>query len=148
MMTDPETIYHWYRLDDRITTSGQPTETELADIAALGVRSVINLGLHSHEKALPDEVATVRALGMTYVHIPVEFQNPTERDFDAFCTALKNAGDGPVHVHCIANYRVSAFFYRYRRTILGMDEARARADLDRVWQPDPVWTEFINRTPA
>jgi hypothetical protein len=43
-MVDPETIYHWYRLDDRITTSGQPTETELADIAALGVRCVIISG--------------------------------------------------------------------------------------------------------
>ena len=69
-MVDPETIYHWYRLDDRITTSGQPTETELADIAALGVRCVINLGLHSHEKELRDEAATVHALAMTYVHIP------------------------------------------------------------------------------
>jgi uncharacterized protein (TIGR01244 family) len=147
-MVDPETIYHWYRLDDRITTSGQPTETELADIAALGVRCVINLGLHSHEKALRDEAATVHALGMTYVHIPVDFQNPTERDFDTFCTALNKASDSPVHVHCIANYRVSAFVYRYRRTILGMDEARARADLGRVWQPDPVWKEFIDRTPA
>ena len=144
-MVDPESIY---RLDDRITTSGQPSETQLADIAALGVRYVINLGLHSHEKALPDEAVTVDALGMTYAHIPVDFKNPTERDFDAFCTALKEASDGPVHVHCIANYRVSAFFYRYRRTVLGMDAARARADLDQVWQPDPVWRAFINRAPA
>jgi uncharacterized protein (TIGR01244 family) len=148
VMVDPESIYHWHRLDDRITTSGQPSETQLADIAALGVRYVINLGLHSHEKALPDEAVTVDALGMTYVHIPVDFKNPTERDFDAFCTALKEASDGPVHVHCIANYRVSAFFYRYRCTVLGMDAARARADLDQVWQPDPVWTAFINRAPA
>jgi hypothetical protein len=36
-MVDPEYIYHWHRLDDRITTSGQPSETQLADIAALGV---------------------------------------------------------------------------------------------------------------
>ena len=112
------------------------------------MRYVINLGLHSHEKALPDEAVTVDALGMTYVHIPVDFKNPTERDFDAFCTALKEASDGPVHVHCIANYRVSAFFYRYRRTVLGMDAARARADLGQVWQPDPVWRAFINRVPA
>jgi protein tyrosine phosphatase (PTP) superfamily phosphohydrolase (DUF442 family) len=112
------------------------------------VRYVINLGPHSHEKALPDEAVTVDALGMTYVHIPVDFKNPTERDFDAFCTALKEASDGPVPVHCIANYRVSAFFYRYRRTVLGMDAARARADLDQVWQPDPVWRAFINRAPA
>ena len=107
------------------------------------MRCVINLGLHSHEKALRDEAATAHALGMTYVHIPVDFQNPTERDFDAFCRALNKASDSPVHVHCIANYRVSAFFYRYRRTILGMDAPRARADLDRVRKPDPILTAFI-----
>jgi uncharacterized protein (TIGR01244 family) len=147
-MTDLQSIYHWRRLDDRITTSGQPTETQLADIAALGVRYVINLGLHSHEKALPDEAATVAALGMKYVHIPVDFKNPTECDFDAFCAALEETSNVATHVHCIANYRVSAFFYLYRRTVLGMDEARARADLDAVWTPDPVWAAFINRVVA
>src|SRR3954471_14633339 len=77
VMADPEGIYDWRRLDDRITTSGQPTEEQLADIQALGVRHIINLGLHSHEKALPDEAASVRDLGMTYMHIPVDFQHPT-----------------------------------------------------------------------
>jgi uncharacterized protein (TIGR01244 family) len=144
-MTDLHSIYHWHRLDDRITTSGQPTESQLADIAALGVRSVINLGLHSHEKALPDEAASVSALGMRYVHIPVDFQNPTEHDFTAFCAAIEASKDAPVHVHCIANYRVSAFFYRYRRTMLHMDAAQAREDLDQVWSPDAVWTAFIDR---
>ena len=28
-MTDPEAIYHWRRLDDRITISGQPTAKEM-----------------------------------------------------------------------------------------------------------------------
>jgi hypothetical protein len=60
----------------------------------------------------------------------------------------KESSDGPMHVHCIANYRVSAFFYRYRCTILGMDAARAQVDLDQVWQPGPVWTAFINRAHA
>jgi protein tyrosine phosphatase (PTP) superfamily phosphohydrolase (DUF442 family) len=73
-MADPEAIYHWRRLDDRITTSGQPTEDQLANIRALGVNPVINLGLHTHEKALPDEAACVSRLGMTYIHIPVDFQ--------------------------------------------------------------------------
>jgi protein tyrosine phosphatase (PTP) superfamily phosphohydrolase (DUF442 family) len=59
-MADPETIYNWRRLDDRITTSGQPTEPQLADIHGLGVRHIVNLGLHTHEKALPDE-AGIRA---------------------------------------------------------------------------------------
>ena len=60
-MADPEAIYHWRRLDDRITTSSQPTEPQLTDIHALGARYIVNLGLHTHEKALPDEAASVLA---------------------------------------------------------------------------------------
>src|ERR1051326_1958429 len=126
-MSDPETIYNWRRLDDRTTTSGQPTEEELAEIRALGVRHVVNLGLHTHQKALPDEAKSVSRLGMTYIHIPVDFQNPTDQDFAQFCAVMERLEGAPVHVHCIANYRVSAFFYRYRRAVLGMDEPAARA---------------------
>ena len=144
-MADPETIYNWRRLDNRLTTSGQPTEPQLADIHALGVRHIVNLGLHTHEKALPDEAASVSRLGMTYIHIPVDFQNPTDRDFDEFCSVMEQLKEVPVHVHCIANYRVSAFFYRYRRDVLGMDETQARADMEQVWQPHGVWATFVRR---
>src|SRR3954470_2336375 len=144
-MPDPEAIYHWRPLDDRITTSGQPTESQLKDLYAVGIRHIVNLGLHSHEKALPDEAASVSRLGMTYIHIPVDFQNPTDQDFDQFCSVLERLKEVPVHVHCIANYRVSAFFYRYRRDVLGMNEAQARADMEQVWKPDGVWAAFIGR---
>ena|ERR1700761_2791094 len=140
---DPENIYNWYRLDERLTTSGQPTKAQLADIRALGIGHIVNLGLHTHEMALPDEAASVAALGMTYIHIPVEFQNPTEADFARFCDVMDGLKDVPVHVHCIANYRVSAFFYRYRRDVLGWDEGQARADLEKLWQPAEVWADFI-----
>jgi uncharacterized protein (TIGR01244 family) len=144
-MADPEMIYNWRRLDDRITTSGQPTESQLAEIHALGIRHIVNLGLHTHEKALPNEAAGVNRLGMTYIHIPVDFQNPTDRDFDQFRSTMEQLKEVPVHVHCIANYRVSAFFYRYRRDVLGMDEAQARADMEQVWKPEGVWAAFIGR---
>jgi protein tyrosine phosphatase (PTP) superfamily phosphohydrolase (DUF442 family) len=144
-MADPETIYNWRRLDDWITTSGQPSESQLADIQGLGVRHVVNLGLHTHEKALPDEAASVSRLGMTYIHIPVDFQKPTDRDFDQFCSVMEQLKEVPVHVHCIANYRVSAFFYRYRRDVLGMDEAQARADMEQIWHPKDVWAAFVRR---
>ena len=142
-MHDPDHIYNWRRLDDRITTSGQPSEAELAEVAALGVGHIVNLGLHSHERALPDEAATVAALGMRYIHIPVAFDRPTEEDFERFCAALGEVGDRPIHVHCIVNMRVSAFFYRYRRERLGWDETAARPSMATVWQPGGVWAAFI-----
>ena len=42
-MPDPEAIYNWRRLDDRITTSGQPTEPQLEGIQGLGIRHIVNL---------------------------------------------------------------------------------------------------------
>ena len=91
-MPDPEDIYHWRPLDDQITTSGQPTERQLKHLHALGIRHIVNLGLHSHEKALPNEAASVSRLGMIYIHIPVDFQNPTGQDFDQFCAVTKRFG--------------------------------------------------------
>jgi len=141
---DPETIYNWRRLDQRITTSGQPTEPQLAELAALGVRHVVNLALHTHEKALPDEAASVSRLGMTYTHIPVDFTNPSNEDFERFCAVMERFENEPVHVHCIANYRVSAFMYRYRRDVLHVDEREARQEMEAVWHPDGVWATFVD----
>jgi protein tyrosine phosphatase (PTP) superfamily phosphohydrolase (DUF442 family) len=142
-MADPSDIPNWRRLDARITTSGQPSEEQLALIRALGVGHVINLALHSHEKALADEAGTVAALGMAYIHIPVAFDAPTEEDFGRFCAAMADIGDRPVHVHCIVNARVSAFFYRYRRDVLGWEDAAARGPMETIWRPGGVWAAFI-----
>lgn len=144
--TNPEGITNWHRIDERITTSGQPTEPQLQGLHDLGIRHVINLGLHDHEKALPDEGASLNRLGMSYIHIPVDFKNPTEEDFSRFRAAMDQLKDKPVHVHCIANYRVAAFLYRYRRDVLHEDEAAARAEMEQVWaKPDRTWQRFIER---
>jgi protein tyrosine phosphatase (PTP) superfamily phosphohydrolase (DUF442 family) len=147
-MPDPTDIFMWRRLDSRITTSGQPNEQQLAAIKALGVTHVVNLGLHTHEKALLDEAASVSALGMVYIHIPVEFDNPTEENFDRFCSAMRNLEGETVHVHCIANLRVSAFFYRYHREQLGLSEQEARATTESVWRPGSIWADFIGDAAA
>ena len=48
-----------------------------------------------------------------------------------------------VHVHCIANFRVPAFLYRYQRDELGVAEAVAREMMERIWRPGGVWARFI-----
>lgn len=142
-MREPTEIYNWRRLNEQLTTSGQPSEDQLKDLKKWGVDLVINLGLHNHERALADEASSVAELGMTYVHIPVAFDNPTDADFEKFRTALRAAGDAKLHVHCIANYRVTAFLYRYQRDVLGMDDSAARSLMDTVWAPGGVWAKFI-----
>lgn len=143
MSSDLIDIFNWRRVDDRVTTSGQPSEAQLAEIADLGVSQVVNLGLHTHDEALKDEAATVAALGMTYTHIPVEFTAPTEDDFARFCAVVAETPQSALHVHCIVNARVSAFFYRWRRDVLGVDETEARAAMETVWKPGGVWARFI-----
>lgn len=146
-MTEPA-ILNWRRLGPTLTSSGQPSEAQLGEIAALGVTDVINLGPHEHAKALPDEAASVAALGMRYTYIPVDFAAPTEADYAGFIAAMGavEAAGRTVHVHCIVNARVSAFLYRYRRDVIG--EATAREELESVWQPAGVWSAFIGDIPV
>jgi protein tyrosine phosphatase (PTP) superfamily phosphohydrolase (DUF442 family) len=142
-LQDLPEVLNWRRLNSRITLSGQPAETQLSEIRDLGVSTIINLGPHSNKGALPDEAGTVAKLGMRYIHIPVDFENPTVADFSAFCTALQAVEDQTIHVHCIYNARVTAFFYRYAQIGKGVTEAEAFALMDGIWRPGGVWADFI-----
>jgi len=132
---DPGAIRNFQRLSPRWTTSGRLRAEDLDGLAASGVSHVINLALDDHPEALADESGQLAARGIGYSHIPVPFEAPDEAHYAAFVAALEGAGDAPVHVHCIMNYRVSAFFYRYHRDTLGMAEPEARALMVRQWNP-------------
>jgi len=138
-----EGIFNFVEIRDGLLTSGQPTEAQLALVRAADVRRVINLAPHHAENALPDEAGTLAALDMEYTHIPVDFQAPTDAEFEAFCQAMQSLGDDKVLVHCAANMRVSAFIYRYRRDVLKESDERIRPDMERIWEPFGVWKEFI-----
>jgi hypothetical protein len=57
---------------------------------------------------------------------------------------------GPAHVHCIMNWRVTAFFYLIDRAS-GVSEPAARARMAAVWNPiedasaPAVWRELLVR---
>jgi uncharacterized protein (TIGR01244 family) len=145
---DPDYIRGWLRLDVLTTTSGKIDAADIGCLAAIGVKHVINLALDSHPEALADEAGKLAAAGIRYTHIPVPFDAPDESHFEAFRAALV-AGEA-VHVHCIMNFRVSAFFYRLNRDHRGMAEAKARDWMEALWAPDKsdwpehkVWAEFI-----
>jgi protein tyrosine phosphatase (PTP) superfamily phosphohydrolase (DUF442 family) len=150
MANDPDDIPCWQRLDARITTSGRLRADDIGRLKSAGVRHVVNLALADSPGALAGEDATVAAEGLRYTHISVPFGAPDDDHFASFRRAIE-ADDEPVHVHCIMNWRVSAFFYRYHRE-RGMAEAEARALMERQWSPEtnanadaPVWARFIQR---
>lgn len=148
MTNDPEHIVNWQRLDARTTTSGRLEAEDIAALAAAGVRHVINLALTDSPGALVGEDALLAEQGLRYTHIPVPFDAPEEAHYQAFRAAYE-AGEEPVHVHCIMNYRVSAFFYRYNRE-RGMPEDEAQAIMERQWRPAAsdnkdmqTWARFV-----
>ncbi len=108
-----------------------------------------SLGIHHDGKgALEDEPGTLAGLGMIYTYIPVEFENPTEADYRAFKEALAKDPDANVHVHCIYNARVSAFFYRYAIEERGGDRDEAFARMDSIWRPGGVWAKSVQDLPS
>lgn len=142
-MQDPTGVINWRRLTAQLTTSGQPSETQLAEIAGLGVTHIVNLGPHTNKGALVDETKSVTDLGMRYLYIPVDFEAPTQDDFAAFCDVMDRHCGAMMHVHCIYNARVSAFFYRYALEGRGGDVNDAFARMDSIWRPGGVWADFI-----
>lgn len=144
---DPDDIRGWQRRPDGITTSGKLDAGAPARLAAIGVRHVVNLALDTHPEALGDEAALLTAAGIAYTHIPVPFDAPTREHVTALAEAL-SAHPGPTHVHCIRNWRVTAFFYLLDLAA-GVPEPEARARMATVWNPledeaaPAVWRDFL-----
>ena len=143
-MDSVESIRSYRQAAPNLGTSGQPTEDQLRAIAAAGYAVVVNLALHDDPRySLADEASSVAALGLDYIHIPVRFDAPSERDLIAFFEAMQRNEGRRVWVHCAANMRVTAFLGLYRCLRQGWPEHRAFALLRDVWQPNPVWAAFI-----
>lgn len=144
-MTQLADIYNYIEIDETLATSGQPSVDELEAVARAGFEVVINLALHDDPRySLPDEPGTVASLGMTYVHIPVKFDAPGERDLVAFFAAMEAHADRKVLVHCAANKRVTSFLGLYRVIRQNWELERAFAPMRQVWEPNEHWSPFIS----
>ena len=96
-----------------LTTSGQPTEAELALIASAGYDRVIFLAFTNHPKAVAHEDDIVRDLGLQFIHIPVQWDSPSLTDFEVFAAVMQAHGGGRTLVHCEVNFRASVFGFLY-----------------------------------
>ncbi|HSS20516.1 MAG TPA: tyrosine-protein phosphatase [Pyrinomonadaceae bacterium] len=106
------TIKNFGQMDDRFYRGAQPKEQEYRELAAIGIKTVIDLTADpkAYERPL------VESLGMTYVNIPmVDKKYPTDEATRMF---LKIAGDpktGKFFVHCAGGrHRTGAMGAAYR----------------------------------
>ncbi len=142
-------IFNYRYIDERVITAGQPTEEQLHAAAAEGFQVVINLAPIYTNHPVPNEDEVCQALGLTYHHIPVDWNNPTVDDYARFAAAMDETEDKKVLSHCAANYRVTAFFSAYARHKMGWSQPQAEALINSIWTQDPryslneVWLDFL-----
>jgi protein tyrosine phosphatase (PTP) superfamily phosphohydrolase (DUF442 family) len=138
-------IYNFLEINKSLSTSGQPTEAQLSALAKEGYELIINLALHDDPRySLPDETSYIESIGMQYIHIPVQFDAPLKSNLVDFFNTMESNKGKKIHIHCAANMRVSAFLGLY----LLVRERRTRKEafepLQSIWEPDPVWSSFID----
>jgi uncharacterized protein (TIGR01244 family) len=142
-----EEIYNYRKINEQLITGGQPTAEQLKSAADEGFRTVINLATRKSDNALEDEAGLAQSLGMAYHHLPVEWEQPKESDFEAFEQILSQLGGSKTLIHCAANFRVTAFYALYAFKHLGWSENQAETFRTSIWQGSnyPVWEKFISQ---
>jgi protein tyrosine phosphatase (PTP) superfamily phosphohydrolase (DUF442 family) len=141
-------IAHYLRISDTLGTAGQPTREQFVDIKAAGYQLVVNLAMLDSPDAIPNEDALVTEQGMDYVHIPVVWDAPKVKDVERFFAVMDEHRGKRVFVHCVVNKRVSCFVFLYRVIRQRVPSEIARETLLRIWEPDAVWQDLIDKSLA
>ena len=139
-------IRNFVQLRPNIGTAGQPEVDQFPIIAEQGYVAVINLAMPDHQESISNEAEIVTKLGMSYTHIPVPFDSPQPGHVKQFCGHMKAVEDKKVFVHCIMNYRVSAFLFHYLNKVVGDNDDVSRSSMFDSWQPDSTWQQLLTWT--
>lgn len=140
-----ENSWNFKRVDALVTTSGVVGSNRLKELGPEGYDVVINLLPNDSEYAVENEQQIVEEQGVNYAYIPVDFKNPTLSDYDQFVAALEGAKERKTHIHCAANYRVSAFYALYAESRKLWSQSEAQKFVHSLWRPEERqgWPEFI-----
>jgi len=111
---------HYYR-------GAQPTSADYPDLAALGVKTVIDLT----REGRADEKGLVEAAGMKFMRIPLTTtEAPTGADVAQFLLLVTDPANQPVYVHCQGGrHRTGTMTAIYRMTQDGWTPARAYEEM-------------------
>lgn len=136
-------ITNFRQYSNSFASSGQPTREQFQTLADNGFERVVYIAFTNNQNALSDADQLVKSLGMEYMHVPVDFNNPLPDDFYAFADSMQRNTGKKTLLHCQVNARATAFSFLYRVIYEDVPVAEAKADMNTVWQPNAVWRDFI-----
>ena len=139
-------IISYVTYSNHFASAGQPTAAQLQLVKKSGVERVIYLAFNDNMTAIENEDRVVKSLGMDYIHIPVDFDNPTLEDFQTFSAVMQQHPKMNTLLHCQVNFRASTFSLLYRVIFLKVPLSKAKESFDTVWEPNPVWFSFLQDT--
>jgi tyrosine-protein phosphatase SIW14 len=121
-------IENFGRINANYYRGAQPHGRGYADLARLGIKTVINL---TSDDAEPNERALAAQAGMRYVQIPMTTHKaPTGQQISQFLGIVNDPASQPVYVHCVGGkHRTGILTAIYRMTNDGWTADRAFAEM-------------------
>lgn len=129
-----------------LATSGMPTGAQFARISSR-FDMIVNLAPDDAIGAHADEGSLVRAQGMRYAQVPIDFMAPSPADYEKFAAVMRERpAAARTLVHCQLNLRASSFVFLYRVIELGEPVDSAYDSVLMVWRPNAKWSRFMRET--
>jgi tyrosine-protein phosphatase SIW14 len=120
-------IDNFGQVNQFIYRGAQPEGRDYSDLAALGVKTVIDL----EQAGQSDEEQEVTAAGMKFYRIPMsDRKTPGQGQIDQFLKLVSDSAGQPVFVHCHGGrHRTGTMVAVYRMTHDGWDVNRAYEEM-------------------
>ena len=121
-------IKNFGQMDDRFFRGARPKDDDYQALAALGVKTIIDLTDNSAEYEKP----AVEAAGLRYVNIPmVDKSAPSMDQINEFLKVVDDPQTGKFFVHCAGGRHrtgVVGAVYRFRHDNWNLEQALAEMD--------------------
>ena len=123
-------IDNFGQIDSGYYRGGQPDGRDYADLAVLGIHTVINL---TSDDAKADEQSMVERAGMAYVRIPMTtHEPPSALELARFLSIVNDPARQPVFVHCVGGrHRTGIMTAVYRMTRDGWTADQAFSEMQK-----------------
>jgi len=135
-------IDNFGRVNDNYYRGAQPVGRDYTDLAAIGVKTLVNL---TNDDADPAERAMAERAGMRYFQIPMTtHQSPTDAQLAQFMSIVNDPANQPVYVHCVGGrHRTGVMTAAYRMSEDGWTADRAFKEMkDFKFGADFLHSEF------